>query len=88
MEGDVSLDDLNEGIKAAQSSNFSSSGSENGGSSYITDMKKFKKMASASNEYGSSEYGATSDYGLNPSSSSSSDHSQEMGRIGSRRQGH
>ncbi|KAG7976059.1 hypothetical protein I3843_06G129600 [Carya illinoinensis] len=88
LEGDVSLDDLNEGIKPAQSSNFSSSGSEYGANSYSTDMKKFKKMASASNEYGSSEYGATSDYGLNPSSSSSSYHSEEMVRIASRRQGH
>ncbi|KAM7250368.1 hypothetical protein ACFE04_022251 [Oxalis oulophora] len=73
LEGDINLADLNEGVKPGQSTFFSSSAdtSEYDASSYSTDMKKFRKIALDSREYGSSEYGATSEYGLNPSSSSS-----------------
>ncbi|KAF8405209.1 hypothetical protein HHK36_010109 [Tetracentron sinense] len=77
LEGDVSLEVLNDGVKPGQSSVFSSSNgsSEYDSSSYNSDMKKFKKMALPSQEF-SSEYGATSEYGLNPSSSS--DDSRDM----------
>ncbi|KAG6653260.1 proline-rich receptor-like protein kinase PERK7 [Carya illinoinensis] len=85
LEGDVSLDDLNEVMKPGQSSNFGSSSSEYDASLYSANMKKFRKMALDSQEYGSSEYGATSEYGLNPSSTSSSDNSQELGRKPSRK---
>lgn len=82
LEGDVSLEDLKEGVKAGQSLNMSSSASsEYDAATYSANMKKFRKMALEGNTCGSSEYEATSEYGLNPSSSSSSDHSQEiMGR--------
>lgn len=81
LEGDVSLEDLNEGVKPGQSSVYSSTGSSDyDTSSYNADMKKFRKMALTSQEYASSEYGATSEYGLNPSSSSSD--SREMNNSG------
>ncbi|XP_074275393.1 proline-rich receptor-like protein kinase PERK15 [Silene latifolia] len=68
LEGDVSLEDLNEGTKSAggNSSKFSSSG---GGSSdydtmsYNNDMKQFRKTAFSSTEYASSDYGNTNEYG-------------------------
>ncbi|KAJ7944302.1 Receptor-like kinase [Quillaja saponaria] len=53
LEGDVSLDDLNEGTRPGQSSIYSSS---NGSSDYDTnaynsDMQKFRKMALSSKEF-------------------------------------
>jgi len=84
LEGDVSLEDLNEGVRPGQSSTFGSNGSSDyDAGSYNADMKKFRKMALASQDMGSSEYGATSEYGLNPSSSSSD--SREMSQTGNRR---
>ncbi|KAH7511919.1 hypothetical protein FEM48_Zijuj12G0034300 [Ziziphus jujuba var. spinosa] len=74
LEGDVSLSDLNEGIRPGQSNLYSSYGSSDYDTSqYNEDMKKFRKMALGSQEYGaSSEYsGPTSEYGLYPSGSSS-----------------
>ncbi|KAI9124016.1 hypothetical protein K1719_005316 [Acacia pycnantha] len=76
LEGDVSLDDLSEGVKPGQSSLFTSNGMEYDASSYSADMKKFRKLALDSS-YASSEFGQTSEYGLNPSSSSSDTHSSE-----------
>lgn len=76
LEGDASLDDLNDGVKPGQNSNIGSSGGD-GSSDYETgtygaEMKKFRKVTLDSRDYGaSSEYGATSEYGLDPSSSSS-----------------
>ncbi|GAV85967.1 Pkinase_Tyr domain-containing protein, partial [Cephalotus follicularis] len=80
LEGDASLDALNEGVKPGQSSAFGSgTGSfDYDAGSYTGEMKRFRKLALDSREYASSEYGATSEYGLNPSSSSS----EEMGRSG------
>lgn len=68
----MSLDDLNEGITPGHSTVFSSYGSSDySATQYKEDIKKFRKMALESQELGSSEYsGHTSDYGLNPSSSS------------------
>lgn len=63
LEGDVSLDDLNEGTKPGQSSVFNPT---SGGSSdydtqaYNADMKKFRKLALSSQEFGSSEFGTSS----------------------------
>lgn len=80
LEGDVSLDDLNDGVKPGQSSYFGSgTSSEYDASSYSADMKRFRKVALDSREYASSDYGGTSEYGLNPSSTSS-----EMSRKPSR----
>ncbi|KFK36030.1 hypothetical protein AALP_AA4G068600 [Arabis alpina] len=76
LEGDASLDDLNDGVKPGQNSNIGSSGGD-GSSDYETgtygdEMRKFRKVPLDSRDYGaSSEYGGTSEYGLDPSSSSS-----------------
>ncbi|KAA0061554.1 hypothetical protein IC582_011955 [Cucumis melo] len=74
LEGDSSLSDLNEGVKPGQSSMYSSHGSSDYDThQYNEDLRKFRKMALGSTEYGaSSEYsGPTSEYGLYPSGSSS-----------------
>lgn len=75
LEGDVSLSDLNEGIKPGHSTVYSSyTSSDYDTLQYNEDMKKFRKMALAtSQEYGSSDQysNPTSEYGLNPSGSSS-----------------
>ncbi|XWS54899.1 hypothetical protein CRYUN_Cryun10bG0129300 [Craigia yunnanensis] len=81
LEDDVSLDDLNEAMRPGQSSRFtlSSDGIDYDSSSYSADMKKFRKLALDSQEYGSSNFGNTSEYGLSPSSSSS-DSSETISR--------
>ncbi|KAK1550243.1 hypothetical protein Q3G72_016034 [Acer saccharum] len=75
LEGDVSLSDLNEGIRPGQSNVYSSYGSSDYDTmQYNEDLKKFRKVALSSQEYGaSSEYSGpnTSEYGLYPSGSSS-----------------
>ncbi|CAA7048265.1 unnamed protein product [Microthlaspi erraticum] len=76
LEGDASLDDLNDGVKAGQSSYIGSSGGDGSfdyeTGTYGAEMRKFRKVPLDSRDYGaSSEYGATSEYGLDPSSSSS-----------------
>ncbi|PIN00234.1 Serine/threonine protein kinase [Handroanthus impetiginosus] len=71
LEGDSSLEDLNEGVKPGQSTVYNPNGNTEAydTSAYNADMMKFKKMVMSSQEFNSSEYG-TSDYGINPSSSS------------------
>lgn len=74
MEGDSSLEDLNEGPKTANAG--PGVAGVNDTQTYDTrmynaDMMKFRKMVMSSQEFASSEYGATSEYGLNPSASSS-----------------
>ncbi|KAJ4958335.1 hypothetical protein NE237_025446 [Protea cynaroides] len=93
LEGDVSLADLNEGIKPGHSTVYGSyGGSDYDTSQYNEDMKKFRKMAfgGGSQEYGSSEYSTgppTSEYGMYPSGSSSDGHQNtrergmEMGKM-------
>ncbi|XP_077210089.1 proline-rich receptor-like protein kinase PERK15 [Tasmannia lanceolata] len=78
LEGNISLDNLNEGVTPGHSRLYGSSDYDS--SQYNDDMKKFRKMALGSQEYGSSEYsGRTSEYGLNPSASSSEgQHTREM----------
>ncbi|OIT05481.1 PREDICTED: proline-rich receptor-like protein kinase PERK1 [Nicotiana attenuata] len=86
LEGDVSLSDLNEGIRPGHSTVYSSHGSSDyDASQYNDDMKKFRKMALGSQEYGSTgQYSnPTSEYGLYPSGSSSEGQQtreMEMGR--------
>ncbi|KAK1276351.1 Proline-rich receptor-like protein kinase PERK4 [Acorus gramineus] len=83
LEGDVSLEDLNEGVKTRGMHFGSNMSSDNELSSYDSEMKKFQKVTLTSQEYNSSEYGATSEYGLNPSSSSSeASQSREMDPTG------
>ncbi|KAK7272694.1 hypothetical protein RJT34_29466 [Clitoria ternatea] len=83
LEGDVSLADLNEGIRPGHSTMYSShESSDYDTTQYKEDMKKFRKMALGTQEYGaSSEYSAaTSEYGLNPSGSSSEAGSRQTTR--------
>ncbi|KAK7825529.1 proline-rich receptor-like protein kinase perk1 [Quercus suber] len=93
LEGEASLTDLNEGIRPGHSTQYSSYGSSDYDTSqYNEDMKKFRKMALGSQEYGaSSEYsGRTSEYGLYPSGSSSEGHNtreMEMGKMKKSSQG-
>ncbi|GER32758.1 PERK1-like protein kinase [Striga asiatica] len=70
LEGDVSLSDLNEGIRPA---GHSTESSDYDTAQYNEDMRKFRKMALTSQEYGSTgQYSnPTSEYGLYPSGSSS-----------------
>ncbi|GAB2268269.1 Proline-rich receptor-like protein kinase perk1, partial [Dionaea muscipula] len=86
LEGDVSLSDLNEGIRPGHSTMYGSYGSSDYDSSqYKEDMKRFRKTALVSQEQGSSEYGGTtSEYGLFPSGSSSEGQTtreMEMGKM-------
>lgn len=61
MEGDVSLDDLNEGMKKSHSAMFGSGeSSEYDGGSY--DVKKFRKSGMSSQEFTSSEHGTTGEF--------------------------
>lgn len=82
----MSLSDLNEGIRPGHSTVYSSHGSSDyDASQYNEDMKKFRKMALGSQEYGSTgQYSnPTSEYGLYPSGSSSEGQptrEMEMGR--------
>ena len=86
LEGDVSLSDLDEGIRPGHSSVYSSHGSSDYDTAeYNKDMIKFRKMALGTQEYASSEYSRpTSEYGLNPSGSSSEGQNtreMEMGKL-------
>ncbi|WZZ09477.1 hypothetical protein YC2023_095398 [Brassica napus] len=67
LEGDMSIEDLSEGGRAAQNTHLSpgTGSSEYDTRSYSADMKKFRKLALESKEY------QTGEYGLNPSASSS-----------------
>ncbi|XP_030470562.1 proline-rich receptor-like protein kinase PERK1 [Syzygium oleosum] len=85
LEGDGSFDDLSDWPKSNSQSSATggSSGTDYGSVSYSENMRQFKKVTFNSREYVSSEYGGTSEYGLNPSSSSSD--SEETSKGGSRR---
>ncbi|ONK59622.1 uncharacterized protein A4U43_C08F8360 [Asparagus officinalis] len=70
LEGDaISFDDLNDGTRIGQSSQFSS-GSEYDSSTYSSQMRQFQKVALASGQFTGEYSGVTSEYGLNPSESS------------------
>ncbi|MFQ6634183.1 hypothetical protein Gotur_011971 [Gossypium turneri] len=74
LEGDSSLDDLNEnGSKPGQSTIFGASG-EYTNSSYNADMERFRQLALGSQEFTSSDYGT-----------SSCENSTEMGPGGARK---
>ncbi|GFQ05520.1 proline-rich receptor-like protein kinase perk1 [Phtheirospermum japonicum] len=82
LEGDVSLSDLNEGMRHGHSTESSDYDT----AQYNEDMKKFRKMALASQEYGSTDQysNPTSEYGLYPSGSSSEGQQtreMEMGKM-------
>nr|XP_043614020.1 proline-rich receptor-like protein kinase PERK1 [Erigeron canadensis] len=84
LEDDVSLADLDEGIKPGHSSVYSES-SDYDTAQYNKDMVKFRKMALGTQEYATGEFSQpTSEYGLNPSGSSSEGRNtreMEMGRL-------
>ncbi|KAK4490597.1 hypothetical protein RD792_001282 [Penstemon davidsonii] len=88
LDGASSLEDFNEGVKpnpsAAHNRNANTEVYDT--RAYDADMMKFRKMVMTSQEYNSSEYGATSEYGLNPSSSSSSNNSREMDKASPKKQ--
>ncbi|XP_022136397.1 proline-rich receptor-like protein kinase PERK4 [Momordica charantia] len=73
LEGDVSLDDLNEGIRPGQSSIYSGTSSEYDSSAYQADMSRFRKLA-LSNPDDSGEL------------ATSSNDSREMNHPGNQRQ--
>ncbi|KAK4792191.1 hypothetical protein SAY86_022626 [Trapa natans] len=69
LEGDASISDLSEGVRPGHSTLYSS---DYGTRQYNDDLKKFRKMALAGQEYGSSEYSeTTTEYGAYPIGSSS-----------------
>ncbi|XVE52092.1 hypothetical protein DITRI_Ditri02bG0093500 [Diplodiscus trichospermus] len=71
LEGNMAVDDLNEGITPGHSTMFSYGSSDYSSAQYKEDMEKFRKMALESQEIGSSEYSVvTSENYVNPSSSS------------------
>ncbi|ESW07673.1 hypothetical protein PHAVU_010G149300 [Phaseolus vulgaris] len=74
LEGNISLEDLNEGSAPGHSRVFGSFESSSYDSvQYSEDMKNFRKLALESQEQGISEYsGPSSDYGRHPSVSTSS----------------
>lgn len=73
LEGDLSLSDLNTEIRPGHNTAYSSHGSSDYDTSqYYDDLKKFRKMAMGTQEYGSSEQsGPTSESLSHPSGSSS-----------------
>ncbi|CAO2209367.1 unnamed protein product [Urochloa humidicola] len=90
LEGDVSLDDLNEGVRPGHSrfmGSYSSSASDYDTNQYKEDLKKFRKMAlGGSGVQSGSQQTRTSEYGQNPSASSSDGHQTttqetEMGSV-------
>ncbi|KAL6012341.1 hypothetical protein ACLOJK_002828 [Asimina triloba] len=78
LEGDVSLQDLNDGVKPGQSSQFGSHGSGDYDTAmYNADMMQFRKVALASQGFGSSEFsGHSSEYGGGRYTSNSSEGGQ------------
>ncbi|KAI3801919.1 hypothetical protein L1987_30036 [Smallanthus sonchifolius] len=79
LEGDMSLSDLDDGVKPGHSSVYNGS-SDYDTAQYNEDMIKFRKMALGTQEYASSEYSRpTSEYGLNPSRSSTEGSSNTRG---------
>lgn len=71
LQGDVSQEDLNEGVTPSRSPAYGSS-TEHERKQYNEDMRKFIKLALGSQDYPTSEYSApTSQHGLTQSGSSS-----------------
>ncbi|GLT59468.1 hypothetical protein SLA2020_322830 [Shorea laevis] len=92
LEGEASLSDLNEGITPGHSSIYSYGTPDYGATQYNEDMKKHRKMALGSTEYGASaeSRNPTSEYGLYPSGSSGEGQAtgeMEMGKMKKNNQG-
>ncbi|XP_020095979.1 LOW QUALITY PROTEIN: proline-rich receptor-like protein kinase PERK4 [Ananas comosus] len=84
LEGDVSLEDLNEGMRPGQSMLFSS-GSDYDSGSYASNMKRIRKIALASPEYSDEYSEPMTDYGPRHSASSSGEFSGELNPVGHQR---
>uniref|UniRef100_J3KXW6 non-specific serine/threonine protein kinase n=1 Tax=Oryza brachyantha TaxID=4533 RepID=J3KXW6_ORYBR len=70
LEGDVSLDDLNEGVRPGHSrflGSYSSNEYEYDTGHYNEDLKKFRKMAFGSGGLESTQHAPTNEFGQNPS---------------------
>ncbi|CAK9142570.1 unnamed protein product [Ilex paraguariensis] len=77
LEGDMSLDALNEGVKPGHGAMSSYGGSsEYDGGSYHSEMKKFRKTGLSSQEFTSSEHGTTGEFATTPGGES-----QELRRL-------
>ncbi|KAG0483878.1 hypothetical protein HPP92_011962 [Vanilla planifolia] len=86
LEGDVSLEDLNEGMRPGQSMLFSS-GSDYDSDLYASNMRKIRRVALASPEYSGDYSGPIAEYGhgREPSASSSEGgYSDEVNPMGNR----
>lgn len=59
LDGDASLDDLNEGVKPGHSSLYNSS-ADYDANAYNADMIKFRKIALSSHEFLTGEHGTGS----------------------------
>ncbi|KAI5402493.1 proline-rich receptor-like protein kinase PERK4 [Lathyrus oleraceus] len=80
LEGDSSLEALHQdGVKAGNSTMYSSASGDYDAGAYSADMKKFKKLALESG-VASSDYGGTSEYGLNLSISTSEQSSSDYSK--------
>lgn len=67
LEGDSSLEDLNDGVKPSSVFSNSHTSSDYENASYNDDMTKFRKVVLDSGNM-SSEHNATGEYGVNSSS--------------------
>ncbi|XP_026398418.1 proline-rich receptor-like protein kinase PERK1 [Papaver somniferum] len=84
LEGDVSLEMLNEGVKPGQSTAFQANTSEYDTGAYNADIQRFRQMALGSNRDTESmnfTSGATSAYGLEPSSTSDSSSGEVVSQV-------
>ncbi|KAL7141759.1 hypothetical protein ABFS83_08G075300 [Erythranthe nasuta] len=74
LDGDSSLEDLNEGVKPGQSQAYNPANTNRDiydTGAYNADLMKFRQMVMSTQEVNSTDYGATtSEYGINPSVSS------------------
>ena len=78
LEGDVSLEVLiKDGVKPGHSTMLSSSSGDYDAGAYNSDVKRIRKIALDGGAAASSEFGGTSEYGLNLSISSSEQSSAE-----------
>ncbi|GAV64477.1 Pkinase_Tyr domain-containing protein [Cephalotus follicularis] len=81
LEGNVALDDLNEGSTPGDSMIYSFAGSsEYNSNQYKEDLQKFRKLALETEEHGSSEYSGSTISEYVPNQSSSSNDGQQTGQ--------
>lgn len=84
LEGDVSLEDLNEGMRPGQSMLFGS-GSDYESNSYTSSMNRLRKVMIASPEYSDGYDGPITEFEHCHSASSSGGFSGDLNPIGKQR---